>query len=136
MKDFFKKNLRWLYILLPALAVLLEALPFGATLYFATPEREPIVRTYSYFSLMPFGYANFAPLLTAICSCLLLAAGIFTVWQGKGKKVYCILAFVAAGLSVCPIFLGARYYTLLAGCITATLIAAAFAGYFLMKIDK
>lgn len=56
--------------LLPAVvAWVLELLPYGAVLNFARAPEEgggTIRRTFSYFSLTPFGYANFFPLLTAI----------------------------------------------------------------------
>ena len=51
---------------LPALTIALELLPFGAVCIFATSPTERVKETFSYFSLTPFGYANFAPLITAI----------------------------------------------------------------------
>ena len=51
---------------LPALTIVLELLPFGAVCIFATSPTERVKETFSYFSLTPFGYANFAPLITAI----------------------------------------------------------------------
>ena len=50
---------------LPALTIVLELLPFGAVCIFATSPTERVKETFSYFSLTPFGYANFAPLITA-----------------------------------------------------------------------
>jgi len=47
---------------LPALTIVLELLPFGAVCIFATSPTERVKETFSYFSLTPFGYANFAPL--------------------------------------------------------------------------
>lgn len=47
------------------LAFVLELLPYGAVCNFANPDGKPWRRTYSYFDLTPFGYANFAPFLTA-----------------------------------------------------------------------
>ena len=51
---------------LPALTIVLELLPLGAVCIFATSPTERVKETFSYFSLTPFGYANFAPLITAI----------------------------------------------------------------------
>ena len=51
---------------LPALTIVLELLPLGAVCIFATSPTERVKETFSYFSLIPFGYANFAPLITAI----------------------------------------------------------------------
>ena len=61
---------RLMYLALPALTLILEILPYGAVCNFANPEGEAWRRTYSYFDLTPFGYANFAPLLTAFLTCL------------------------------------------------------------------
>ena len=53
-------------VVLPALTIVLESLPLGAVCIFATSPTERVKETFSYFSLTPFGYANFAPLITAI----------------------------------------------------------------------
>lgn len=59
-------------LLLPVLALILEALPYGAVLQFGRPAAAPLRELYSYFDLTPFGYANFAPLFTALGTCVLL----------------------------------------------------------------
>ena len=53
-------------VVFPALTIVLEALPMGAVCTFAISPTERVRETFSYFSLIPFGYANFAPLITAI----------------------------------------------------------------------
>ena len=53
-------------VVFPALTIVLEALPMGAVCTFAIFPTERVRETFSYFSLIPFGYANFAPLITAI----------------------------------------------------------------------
>lgn len=68
-----KKVTRILLVIFPLAALILELLPNGVVLNFANPEGEPWRHTYSYFSLTPFGYANFGPFLTAILTCVLLA---------------------------------------------------------------
>ena len=52
---------RLLYLILPLVTVILELLPYGAVCNFMNPEGDPWRETFSYFSLTPFGYANFAP---------------------------------------------------------------------------
>ena len=47
-------------VVLPALTIVLELLPLGAVCIFATSPTERLKETFSYFSLTPFGYANFA----------------------------------------------------------------------------
>lgn len=46
---------RFLYLIFPAVALILEILPFGAVCNFANPDGEPWRETFSYFSLTPFG---------------------------------------------------------------------------------
>lgn len=52
-------------------ALILEALPFGAVCVFADGPGQKVISTFSYFSLIPYGYANFSPLITAILTVLL-----------------------------------------------------------------
>ena len=74
--DCMKKRL--LYLILPIVTLILEILPYGAVCNFmrpATTEGLPPGRfreLYSYFDLTPFGYANFAPLITAVITCIIL----------------------------------------------------------------
>ena len=42
-------------LLFPVLALILEALPYGAVLQFARPAAAPLRELYSYFDLTPFG---------------------------------------------------------------------------------
>lgn len=116
-----KKNL-WLLPLLSAAAVVLEALPCGAVLRFASPE-ETVVRTYSCFSLVPFGYANFGPFLTAMCSCILLICTVvFAVRKGpKLRRTVVYLSAAAVVLSLTPLLYGVAYYPFVAGLISVLL---------------
>ncbi len=119
------KHKRWMYLLLPVITLILELLPYGAVCNFANPEGEPWRVTYSYFSMTPFGYANFAPLLTALLTCviavLLLIYGIRdTVALLKSVK---ILLGIAAIVSLCPLLLGVSYFSLVGALITVTLVA-------------
>ena len=70
--DYLMKK-RLLYLILPIITLILEILPYGAVCNFAHPETDGTIgrfrELYSYFDLLPFGYANFAPLLTAIVTC-------------------------------------------------------------------
>ena len=79
------KKKRWIYLLLPIVTLILEALPYGAVLNFIRPAEDGTKgnfrELYSYFDLTPFGWANFAPFITAIITCivfLLLLAYCFT----------------------------------------------------------
>jgi len=118
---------RLYYAILPILTLVLELLPYGAVCNFSNPEGDPWRKTYSYFSLTPFGYANFAPFITALIICLIFV--LLAIFCVKGNKRLAIWAknasFVAAVLSLAPLMLGASYFSLVAGIITLTLIAEA-----------
>lgn len=119
------KKKRLLHLILPIPALLLELLPYGAVCNFANPEGDPLRTTYSYFSLTPFGYANFAPFLTAISTCALLLISIFYCFAGKETllKAARVTSAVAVVLSLCPLLYGFSYYSALGGLITFLLAA-------------
>lgn len=116
-------NRKIAFLLLPLLTLVLEALPYGAVCNFATQEGQSIRKTFSYFDLTPYGYANFGPFLTALSTVLLLVLGIvFFVREGRGI-LFAIRAvsLLSVLFSLMPLFLGARYYSFLAGGITLCL---------------
>lgn len=120
------KRVRFLTPICPAAAVILELLPFGAVLRFGQPDGEPIRQTFSYFSLLPFGYANFWPLITAALSCVLLILAVAATIR-PAKRLYRAggnVAAVAALISIGPwVKFGADYVTLVGAGITLALAA-------------
>lgn len=121
------KRKGFLYLILPVITLVLELLPYGAVCNFANPEGEPWRRTFSYFSLTPFGYANFAPLLTALLTCVLLV--LLTVYcvtgsrrAGVAGRCVCWLGVVA---SLGPLLLGIRFFSWIGLAITACLLLEA-----------
>ena len=70
------KKTRILALIINGAALILEALPISAVLIFATPDATHR-RTFAYFDMILFGYANFAPVITARLSVIssLLAVG-------------------------------------------------------------
>ena len=120
------KKTRFLLLVCPVASLILELLPWGAVLNFGQPDGEPIRQTYSYFSLTPFGYANFGPLITAVLSCVLLVLSITAairpvqrLWRANGN-----VAIVAALVSLMPrVMFGARYFTPIGWAITLLLVA-------------
>ena len=118
-----KKKIIVLCILLCTLV--LEILPRGAVCNFANPGGPPHRATYSYFSMIPYGYAHFSPLLTAILTCVLLLVVLIAIVFKKelGKKTS-ILAGIASILSLCPLLYGIAYYSIVGALISLTLIAA------------
>ena len=113
---------------------ILELLPYGVVLNFANPEGEPWRRTYSYFSMMPFGYANFGPLITAILTCILLV--LVTIYLFKPRKglntaILNVSGFATAA-SLMPLMFGFDYITVI-GVIITVLLAGIFGICFIKR---
>ncbi len=116
-----------LFIALPLFALILELLPYGVVLNFANPEGEPWRRTYSYFSMMPFGYANIGPLITAILTCVLLVLVVvylFKPRKGLNTAILNVAGFATAA-SIMPLMFGFDYITVI-GVIITVLLAGTF----------
>ena len=106
------------YLLLPLITLILEILPYGAVCNFATETRR-IRELYSYFDLTPYGYANFAPFLTALLTCIIL-----------------VLLAVGAVLSLCPLLLGIDCFSVVGALISLSLLAEFLWVYFKFKTPK
>ncbi len=119
------KTKRFVYLILPVITLILELLPFGAVCNFAVDGGRVIRETFSYFSLVPFGYANFAPFLTAVTTCAVLF--LILLYTISGKRAFLlaskILLCIAVALSLCPLLYGVSYFSVVAGCISLTLAA-------------
>lgn len=116
---------RAIYLILPIITVILEILPYGAVCNFANPEGEPWRETFSYFDMIPFGYANFAPLITAVLSVVILLLLVVFVFTGKQKLADAakIILVVCTVISLGPLVFGISYFSVVGALITATLIA-------------
>ena len=107
------------------LAFVLELLPYGAVCNFANPEGEPWRRTYSYFDLTPFGYANFAPFLTALLTCALLVLLIVSIVTKKQMRAPMLsVSVIATLLSLAPLLLGVSFFSLVGAMISLALFGA------------
>ena len=115
---------RLFYLILPVLTLILEALPFGVVCVFAAGPDQVYRETFSYFDLLPFGYANFAPLITAVLTCAAFALLVFYCITGRyvASKAAKYLLCVCTAFSLGPLFLGIRFYSITAFLITLTLL--------------
>ncbi len=116
-------------------ALILEMTPYGAVLYFGNPDGEPFRKTYSYFSLVPYGYAVFFPLLTAILTALLFVFLVLSIVK-KSKKIESTafyLSFVSAIFSFLPLVYGIRYFSLVGAGISLFLVITSV---FLFQKDR
>ncbi|MBO5785152.1 MAG: hypothetical protein J6R05_03680 [Bacteroidaceae bacterium] len=124
-----KKRLQ--YLILPVITLILELLPYGAVCNFMLPsttEGVPAGRfreLYSYFDLTPFGWANFAPLITAIITCIVLLILVIYCFTGKeklartAKNILCVGAVISFG----PLVLGPHFLSVVGVLISISLIA-------------
>lgn len=129
---------RCLYLILPIITLILEILPYGAVCNFANPEGEPWRETFSYFDLIPFGYANFAPLITVIITCLVLVLLMVYCFMGKkrlgviARNTICVCIVISLG----PLIMGIKYFSVVGALITVSLIAEWILLHVTLKASK
>lgn len=134
MKRENEKILSGLLIGLPVLAVILELLPFGAVLTFATSPTKTVRETYSYFSMRPMAYADAGPFFTAVLTCVILFVSAVSVVKKEkglltGLLILSILAFLT---SLMPLVFGFDWFSAVGAFITVV-IAAEIVVIFLNK---
>ena len=119
---------RLLYLIFPIVTLLLEITPYGAVCNFARPATDGSIghfrELYSYFDLIPFGYANFSPLITAILSCVVLLLIVIYCITGK-KRVLSLVKNtlpICIVISLCPLLFGIRFFSLIGALITISLL--------------
>jgi len=124
---FLVKHKRILWLVALVTVLILECLPWGVVMTFAAPHGASYRSTYAYFSGIPYGYANFSPLITAILSVvLLLPIGIAMFKQSRRvSKVICTLAWAATVTSVFPFIWGFDHITVIGAAITLLLATIA-----------
>ena len=115
---------RLLFLILPIITLILEILPYGAVCNFGNPDVDSIRVTYSYFNLLPFGYANVTPFITAILSCIILALLIIYAVTGKESLTLAarIILAISAVCSLGALMFGISYFTVVGALITISLI--------------
>ena len=117
-----KKKMITLALLLSALV--LEILPYGAVCNFANPEGESWRKTYSYFSMIPYGYGDFGPLITAILTCVLLVIIVLSILLKKDwSKSISIISAIATLTSLAPLMFGFSNFSLVGAMISACILA-------------
>ena len=109
-------------VVFPALTIVLEALPLGAVCIFATSPTERVRETFSYFSLIPFGYANFAPLITAILTVVILLLSLISLKKDSVFNALFVLSIITAIISLMPLMYGLNNYSLVGALITIALV--------------
>ena len=98
-------------ILIPIIAIVLETLPSGVAMMFAASPSERVTETFSYFSLLPLGYANFVPLFVAIITCIILLLALISLKKINFVKYVFLLSLTGIIFSIMPIMAGIDYLT-------------------------
>ena len=124
-----------LFMLCTTLAALvLEILPYGAVCNFANPEGKPWRRTYSYFDMTPFGYANFAPFIVAILTCILIALLVISILAKKQmRKPLLYVSTISAALSLAPLLYGIEFFSIVGAFISIALFGTAAVSAFVKE---
>ena len=119
------------------IALVLEILPYGAVCNFANPEGEPWRRTYSYFDLTPFGYANFAPFIVALLTCVLIILIVVSlVSKKKMKTLILAVSAIATVLSLAPLLYGISFFSIVGAFITVTLALTTVIAFIKEKAEE
>ena len=128
-------NKKLLFLILPIITLILEILPYGAVCNFLNPEGEPWRKTYSYFDLLPFGYANFAPFITALLTCIIILLLVINLFVKKERLILTVrnILIITSLISLCPLIFGISYFSIVGGLITLTLISNALLIHFTYK---
>ncbi len=104
---------RIINIVLSVIVIFVELLPNGVVLIFATSPTERVREVYSYFSLIPFGYGNIFPIITAILSIIILIISIiyFIYENNYIIKIIFFTLIVSFIISILTIVQGINYLT-------------------------
>lgn len=97
-------------VLAETLALVIEILPVGAVMAFASFDGLRL-STFSFFSLVPVGYANFIPFLTGILTALALLLSVLSIlkWETSPRKrnaAFLSVLFAAALFLLSPLVFG------------------------------
>jgi len=112
-----------------AATLILEVLPYGAVLIFSSGPEKRIKETFSYFSLIPFGYANFFPFLTAILTVLVTVLSVVAIIKklraARLQNAAFICTIIALICSITPFLMfGTAYMSVVGVAITILLLAS------------
>ncbi|HEX2938249.1 MAG TPA: hypothetical protein VHO66_04945 [Ruminiclostridium sp.] len=108
----------------------LEMLPDAVMLPFASGPNKWVTKTFSYFSLTPFGYAEYFPLLTgALTFTVIVFSAILLLKKNRDsklRKTAFLCSIIAFILSAIPLFkYGTVYFSILNYTISALMLISA-----------
>ena len=127
-------------LILPVMTLILEILPYGAVCNFARPATDGSIgrfrELYSYFDLTPFGYANFAPFITALITCIIiLVLAVYCITGNKRlARTARNLLIACFTISLGPLAYGIDFFSVVGLLISLSLIAEAAALHWIAKV--
>ncbi|MCM1165210.1 MAG: helix-turn-helix domain-containing protein [Lachnospiraceae bacterium] len=111
-------------------ALILELLPNGVILRWATPPGEPPqITRHAYFDPLPYGMGTFPPFITALLTAAVTLFTVIVMIFGKRapklRSALFVCITVTAAVSACIILYGLKYVTAAGVFITLTLVVSA-----------
>jgi uncharacterized membrane protein YfhO len=131
-----KRTLLRLSLLLPLIpAFALESHPAGVVMYFMNANGPDFQSFCSYTDLTPFGYGQWGPILTVICTCALAALSVIFIIRAQQSVLKAIfwLSIAAAVASLSQGMLGLRWLTWVNVVVAALMLLEAGLAFFLRK---
>lgn len=111
---------RVLLLITPIMTLILEALPYGVKMNFATADRT-ITRYTSYFDTLPYFYAMFSPLITAVLSCAIFI--VLLIYCFRKNRVLLIIVKVLLYIAlILSVWHSLFYITVLSVLITLSMV--------------
>ena len=111
---------RVLLLITPIMTLILEALPYGVKMNFATAD-STITRYTSYFDTLPYFYAMFSPLITAVLSCAIFI--VLLIYCFLGNRVLLIIVKVLLYIAlILSVWHSLFYITVLSVLITLSMV--------------
>ena len=96
-------------IVVLAVTLILEALPSSTVMVFYAGPDKGFKETFSHFSSIPMGYANYFPFLTAILTIVITVLSLIAIVKrvnvSKLKNATFILTIITSVLSVIPVLI-------------------------------
>lgn len=128
-----KNSYRAMYsfiLLSQVMALIFEMLPDALMLSFASGPNQWVTKTFSYFSLTPFGYAEFSPILTGVLTIIIIVLSAINLIQARkalklqnADFICAIIAFVFSILHL--LRYGAAYMSFPSYAISALILISA-----------
>lgn len=128
-----KNSYRAMYsfiLLSQVMALVFEMFPDALMLPFASGPNQWVTKTFSYFSLTPFGYAEFSPILTGVLTIIIIVLSAINLIQARkalklqnADFICAIIAFVFSILHLLKY--GAAYMSFPSYAISALILISA-----------